>query len=223
MLIAVVAMSILHVVVLRWVNPTLTPLMVSRVIEAQREGTPFVLKRQWVSLDEISKEMPRAVIASEDNLFRKHRGFSMDAIENAIEERMEKGEWRHGGSTISQQTAKNVFTFGSTRSFVRKGVEAYYTCLIELIWGKRRIMEVYLNIAEMGDGIFGAEAAAKEFFHKPAAQLTRQEAALIAVCFPNPRKMHVDRPSSYVLKRRVKIVDLMGKIGYLGDLDAEMK
>jgi len=156
-------------------------------------------------------------MASEDNLFQVHSGFSERGIRQAVEEKLSNGEVRHGGSTISQQTAKNVFTSGR-RTYVRKAVEVYYTFLIEKIWGKRRIMEVYLNVIEMGDGVFGAEAAAQQFFHKPAEKLTRREAALIAACLPNPRKMHADKPSSYVQKRQGQISALIPKLGTI-DLD----
>lgn len=212
-----IAFSVLQVLIFKWAPVWRTPLMVRRQIEARQEGRQYSIHKQWVSLDDISHELPCAVIASEDNLFQVHNGFSERGIRQAIEEKLAKGEVRHGGSTISQQTAKNVFTSGR-RTFVRKAFEAYYTFLIEKIWGKRRIMEVYLNVIEMGDGVFGAEAASQQFFHHKAAGLTRREASLIAACLPNPRKMHADSPSAYVQKRQRQIAALIPKLGKI-DLD----
>jgi len=206
-------LSLLHVTALRFINPAITPLMLRRKTEARREGKTLTLRHQWVPLEEINPEMVRAVMASEDNLYLKHHGFSRGGIERAINEYKKKGKVRHGGSTISQQTAKNVFTMATSKSWLRKGVETYYTILIELIWGKRRIMEVYLNVAELGDGVFGVEAASLLYFHHPARSLSRSESALLAVCLPNPRKLHANRPSAYVRGRQSKIVVLMPKLG----------
>jgi len=205
-------LSPLHVLMLKWGPVEHTPLMTLRKIEAKQAGKSYEERKQWVYLDAISPEMVRAVIASEDNLFVKHNGFSETGIRRALDEYKQKGRVRHGGSTISQQTAKNVFTSGR-RNYVRKGFETWYTFLIERIWGKRRIMEVYLNVLEAGDGIYGVEAASQAFFRHPAKRLSRSESALIAVCLPNPRKMHPDRPSAYVRKRQEHIVNLMPKLG----------
>ena len=173
----------------------------------------FHTHKTWKSYENISPELARAVIASEDNLFDTHNGFDWQQINKAIEDHEQKGKRLRGASTISQQTAKNVFLF-PTRSFVRKGFEAYFTVLIETIWGKRRIMEVYLNVAEMGKGIYGAEAAAGQLFHKKAANLTRREACLIAACLPNPLKRNAGNPSQYVSKRASMIEALEAKLVY---------
>lgn len=173
---------------------------------------PYKTQVHWMDIENISPQLIRAVIASEDNLFASHNGFSERGIQNAIDEKRRYGYVRHGGSTISQQTAKNVFTFG-TRTYTRKAVETYYTFLIEHIWGKKRIMEVYLNVIETGDGIFGAEATARHYFEHSAKTLTQSEAATIAACLPNPLRLHIDRPSEYVLRRRSQIIVLMPKMG----------
>lgn len=210
--VAFLMLSVLHVVATKRGHISWTPLMTIRRIEAEQQDKVYKAHHQWVDFEQISPEMVRAVMASEDNLFLKHKGFSKRGIRQAIGEYRETGHVRHGGSTISQQTAKNVFTTGR-KNFFRKGMEVWYTFLIEHIWGKRRIMEVYLNVIEMGDGIYGVEAASQSYFHHSAARLNRKEAALIAVCLPNPRKMHVDRPSTYVRKRQQQIIVLMPKLG----------
>jgi monofunctional glycosyltransferase len=168
------------------------------------------IKKQWVSLDKISVPMQHAVIASEDQEFENHFGIDVDAIEKAL--KFNKNHKRKkGASTISQQVAKNVFLWQS-RNWVRKGLELYSTFLIELFWSKDRILEVYLNVAEMGDGIFGAEAAAQYFYKKPASKLTTFEAARIAACLPNPVRFPVNAPSDYVLKRQEWIMEQMRNI-----------
>lgn len=208
---ALILLSVLQVVMLKWIPVYVTPLMVKRSIE-NRHDDKFHTEHTWVPLEEISSSLGKVVIASEDNLFTEHHGFDINSIKQAVDDR-NKGKRKRGASTISQQTAKNVFTFG-TRGWFRKGVETYYTVLIETFWSKERIMEVYLNVAEMGPGIYGAEAAARHYFGKSARKLNRQEAALIAVCLPNPRKMHPDRPSSYVLRRQKAIIELSWKLSY---------
>lgn len=205
-------LSVLQVVVLKCVPVRLTPFMVRQQVIAYQEHRPVTIHQQWVPMEQISGEMVRAVMASEDNLFLQHHGFSERGIRQAIEERKKTGSVRHGGSTISQQTAKNVFTLGR-RSYVRKAVEAYYTVLIECIWGKKRIMEVYLNVVETAEGVYGVETISQEVFHHAAADLNRSEAARIAVCLPNPKKMKVKSPSPYVLKRQGQIEQLMPKLG----------
>jgi len=189
-----------------------SPLMVRRPIEAFIDGKPYIHRYEWVDYNQISPNLVRAVIASEDNLFPSHNGFSERGIRQAIAERVETGKVRHGGSTISQQTAKNVFTFGH-RTIFRKIRETWYTVLIETFWSKQRIMEVYLNVIEMGDGIYGAEAASTRYFHHSAKTLSRSESALIAVCLPNPRKYSVSRPGPYVRRRQTQILNLMPKLG----------
>lgn len=205
-----VLFSLAQVLVLRYIPVYYTPLMLRRQIE--HRGTAYSLQHRWVALDAISPQLVRAVIAGEDNLFLTHNGFSEEGIRNALREKKELGHIRHGGSTISQQTAKNLFTFGS-RTYTRKGIEAYYTFLIEHLWGKRRIMEVYLNSAEMGNGIFGAEAAAEAYFRHNALYIDAKEAALLAACLPNPNRLHADRPSAYVRQRQQQILLLMPKMG----------
>ncbi|MCR5004187.1 MAG: monofunctional biosynthetic peptidoglycan transglycosylase [Bacteroidales bacterium] len=204
-------LSIGWVLLLKVVPVYYTPLMLRRSIEFSDDEN-FHTKHKWVSLENISQDMCKAVISSEDNLFAKHNGFDVKAIEIAIDEHR-NGKRLRGASTISQQTAKNVFTFGSD-TWLRKGVEVYYTFLIEKLWGKERIMEVYLNVIECGKGIYGVEAASKEFFGKPARNLTRMESCLIAVCLPNPFKMHPDKPSKYVRKRQSAIYSLSYKVEY---------
>ena len=209
---AFVAVTVLWVLMLKWVPVWVTPLMVSRSIEYCNDDT-FRTQKKWRRYERISPEMAKAVIASEDNLFAEHNGFDWKEMKKAINDHKTKGKKLRGASTISQQTAKNVFLFPS-RSFVRKAFEAYFTLLIEWIWGKERILEVYLNVAEMGKGVYGAEAAARAFFDKNASELTRREASLITACLPNPIDRHADRPSQYVSKRAGQIRSLIPKIAY---------
>lgn len=209
---AFIAFTVAWVLMLKWVPVWVTPLMVSRSIE-YRNDEDFHTHKKWRRYEKISPEMAKAVIASEDNLFAEHHGFDWKEMKKAIKEHREKGKKLRGASTISQQTAKNVFLWPN-RSFVRKAFEAYFTVLIEWIWGKERILEVYLNVAEMGKGIYGAEAAAQEFFDKSASELTRREASLITACLPNPIERHADKPSQYVSKRAGQIRNLIPKIAY---------
>ena len=209
---AFIAITVLWVLILKWVPVLVTPLMVSRSIE-YRSDDDFRTHKKWRSYEKISPELAKAVIASEDNLFAEHNGFDWKEMRKAIDEHKKKGKKLRGASTISQQTAKNVFLF-PTRSFVRKAFEAYFTVLIEWIWGKERILEVYLNVAEMGKGIYGAEAAAQEIFGKSASELTRRESSLIAACLPNPIDRHAGKPSQYVSKRAGQIRTLIPKIAY---------
>lgn len=197
--------TIAAVVVYKWMPVYITPLMITRSIENDDE-----MQHKWVPIEEISENMALAVVSSEDNLFMSHSGFDFDQIQKAIEEAEKTGRQR-GASTISQQTAKNVFLWNG-RSWVRKGLEAYFTVLIELIWGKERIMEVYLNSIEMGPGIYGAEAVAQAHFSKSASKLTRREAALIAATLPNPLKYSSKNPSKYMRKRQRQITRLMGLV-----------
>lgn len=197
--------TIAAVVVYKWMPVYITPLMITRSIENDDE-----MQHRWVPIEEISENMALAVVSSEDNLFMSHSGFDFDQIQKAIEEAEKTGRQR-GASTISQQTAKNVFLWNG-RSWVRKGLEAYFTVLIELIWGKERIMEVYLNSIEMGPGIYGAEAVAQAHFGKSASKLTRREAALIAATLPNPLKYSSKNPSKYMRKRQRQITRLMGLV-----------
>ena len=200
------ASTILSVVVLRWVPVWFTPLMFIRLAQQSSDDKPWTLHHHWVSLEEISPSLPLAVMASEDARFLEHHGFDYKAIEEAAIRNMKHPERnKHGASTISQQTAKNVFLWPG-RSWVRKGLEVYFTTLIELMWSKQRIMEVYLNSIEMGDGIYGASAVAEYHFGTTADKLTRGQCALIAVSLPNPRRFNSANPSGYMLKRQKRIL-----------------
>lgn len=193
--------SILSVIFFRFFPVPITPYMIFNLpTQLFEENRKFRLKKDWVSIDEMSSYMPKAVVATEDQKFYNHWGFDIEAIQKAIKNN-EKGKKIKGGSTISQQTAKNVFLLHH-RSYIRKGLEAYFTVLIELFWSKERILEVYLNVIEFGDGIYGVQAASNYFFNKDAKDLSRNEAALLAVVLPNPIKYKVDKPSGYVLKRK---------------------
>jgi monofunctional glycosyltransferase len=198
-------------VIIDWFTPIyMTPLMIIRSIENISRGEMPKNSKTWVPIEEISPNMVQAVVASEDNLFLTHHGFSFDAMTKAFEHN-HNGKRIRGGSTISQQTAKNVFLFPQ-RSYVRKGLEAYFTVLIELVWSKKRIMEVYLNSIEMGEGVYGVEAASSEHFGVHASELSKSQAALIAACLPNPRRFDAGHPSSYIQRRKSQIVNLMGKL-----------
>lgn len=205
------ATSLISVLLFRFVPVPLTPLMIFRSFEQITSGEMPKLKHTWMPIESISPHLVRAVIASEDNLFVDHHGVDLEAIEKAIASN-KKGKRVLGGSTISQQTAKNVWLWQG-RSWIRKGLELYFTLLIELCWSKERIMEVYLNSIEMGNGIYGAEAVAQAHFGKSAAKLTMSEAATIAATLPNPRKFNSAKPSNYVIKRRGQIMNLMPKLG----------
>lgn len=208
---ALIALSVLWVLVLKWVPVWLTPLMISRSIE-YRSDDRFRTQKRWRRIEHISPELAKAVIASEDNRFFIHKGFDWEEIDNAIEEHRRGGR-RRGASTISQQTAKNVFLLPS-KTWVRKAFEAYFTVLIELIWGKERILEVYLNVAEMGLGIYGAEAAAKAHFGVTAAKLSRQQSCLLAACLPNPIARNASNPGPYTRSRASDISNLIPKLAF---------
>ena len=202
--------TILAVLIYKWCPVYVTPLMIIRCAQQVSHGEKLRLKHHWVPLDSMSIYMPVAVMASEDQRFLTHNGFDFIEINKTIEERRSGKRFR-GGSTISQQTAKNVFLWPKA-SWVRKGLEAYFTVLIEFIWGKERIMEVYLNSIEMGDGIYGAEAVAQQHFGRRAITLTRPNCALIAATLPNPLKFSSKEPSSYMLKRQTAIMNQMRHI-----------
>ncbi len=195
--------TILAVMAYRFLPVYITPLMVIRCFQQVGRGESLTMHHHWVSFDKISPHMPVAVMASEDQRFLKHHGFDFGAIENAALHNIDGGRV-HGGSTISQQTAKNVFLWPG-RSWIRKGFETYFTFLIELMWGKHRIMEVYLNSIEMGDGIYGVDAVAEYHFNKRAVNLFRNECALIAATLPNPIKFNSAYPSEYIRKRQFQI------------------
>lgn len=216
LMIAFFTVSIVWVVIDRFVPVYFTPLMFIRIAQSLSSGEMPKVSKQWVPIDEISPNMVQAVVSSEDNLFLYHHGFSFEDMYKAFEHN-QKGKRIHGGSTISQQTAKNVFLWPG-RSYVRKAIEAYFTVLIEFFWSKKRIMEVYLNVIETGNGMYGVEAAAMEYFGVHASQLTRNQAAAIAACLPNPRRFDAAHPSSYIRRRIAKISNIMTKIGPI-DLD----
>lgn len=193
-------LSIAMVVALKWLPVYVTPLVFFRTGEYALDGKWVKIQKDWVSLDQISPHLRKAVIASEDPKFLTHNGFDFEAIAKAIDANKRR-KVKMGASTISQQTAKNVFLYPS-RTFVRKGFEAYFTVLIENIWDKRRILEVYLNVIELGHGIYGAEAAAQYYFNKSARNLAQGEAQLFAAILPNPRRWNPKRPTNFVLRRR---------------------
>ena len=217
-----VAASVLAVYALRWINPFYTAFMAEAQLDAWANRDPnYVFRHSWVDLDRISPNLPLAVVASEDQKFPEHWGFDVEAIEKAYALNQHSHKVR-GASTISQQVAKNLFLW-SGRSYFRKGLEAYFTILIESLWPKRRILEVYLNVAEFGYGTYGAEAAAKRYFHKPAARLTRGDAAVLAAVLPNPERFSAAAPSHYVQQRREWILGQMQALGgpeMLGEIDA---
>lgn len=199
-------LSIFFPLIFRWINPPVTPLMVIRKIQYG-----YSIEKKWKPIEEISSNMYKAAIASEDNYFLGHNGFDVIAIDQAVQER-KHGTRKRGGSTISQQTAKNVFLWPKS-SWIRKGFETYYTFLIETFWSKERIMEVYLNVIEMGPGIYGAEAAAQHYFHCSAKHLSAHQAALITACYPAPLKRNPGRPSGYVSRQAGVIQGRMARYG----------
>jgi monofunctional biosynthetic peptidoglycan transglycosylase len=195
----------LYIIILKWVDPPITLTQLGSLF------TGHGLKRDYVNYDDISPNLKLAVISSEDQLFADHSGFDWKSIEKAMAYNKRKPNRVRGASTISQQTAKNVFLWQG-RGFIRKGLEVYFTFMIEKIWGKRRIMDVYLNVIEMGDGIFGAEKAAQIYFNKPAKNLTRREAAMIAACLPNPKVFSVKPPTRYIANRYPVIMRQMSTL-----------
>jgi monofunctional biosynthetic peptidoglycan transglycosylase len=205
--------TVLWVLFYRFVNPPITLLMIQRNMERSSDDKPFKMEKEWVDFEDISNNMKRAAVSAEDQLFLKHIGFDVKAIEKAFKTN-KKGKKIKGGSTISQQTAKNVFLWPG-RSWVRKGFEAYFTLLIEILWSKERILEVYLNVIEMGDGVYGAEAAAQEYFGKSCRKLTKSQSALIAACFPNPRRWTPRKPTKYIKHRQYLILKNMRRLGPL--------
>lgn len=206
-------LSVFFVVFFKFIPVPFTPLMMIRAIENKVGGKEVFFSHDWEPIENISVNLQKAVIASEDGSFLKHNGFDFVAMQKAYKSN-ERGRRIKGGSTISQQTAKNVFLWQG-RSYLRKGLEAYFTVLIEIIWGKERIMEVYLNSIEMGNGVYGAEAAAEHWYRKNATSLTPKQAAGIAAILPNPRKYAATSSSSYINRRKAKIVRVMRTVGKL--------
>lgn len=210
-------LTIAFTLLYRWVPVPITPLMVIRCIQQKTEGKELTLKHHWVSLDEISPKLQLAVVCSEDQNYLIHNGFDWLAIQKAMKAN-DRGKRLRGGSTISQQTAKNVFLWPG-RSYVRKAFEAYFTLLIELFWSKERIMEVYLNSIEMGKGVYGAEAAAQYWFKKKAKDLSKDESAAITAVLPNPLKYVANPPSAYISGRKAWIKTQMSFWGNQLDYD----
>lgn len=202
-----------YIILLKWINPPITITQLVSWISGHG------LKRDYVGNNSISYNAKLAVIASEDQLFTDHNGFDWKSIQKAMKYNERKPGRVRGASTISQQVAKNVFLWQG-RSWIRKGLETYFTFMIELIWGKKRILQMYLNVSEMGTGIFGIERAANIYFNKPARNLTRQEAALIASCLPNPKRYKVKPTSNYVAVRSRKIMQQMSFLQPDPDLQA---
>jgi len=204
--------SIFSVLLLKWLNPPTTSIMIQRKVEALISWNDRqMIAYEWFSYDDISKQMAIAVIAAEDQNFPFHFGFDFEQIEKAIEQ-SNRGRKLRGASTITQQVAKNLFLWEG-RSFIRKGFEAYFTVLIELLWSKERILEVYLNVIETGDMIFGVGAASQIYFKKLPAKLTRSQAALITATIPNPKRFSAKRPSGYILRRQSWILGQMSSLG----------
>jgi monofunctional biosynthetic peptidoglycan transglycosylase len=204
-------LSIFMVILYRFVPPPITPLMMIRCYQQKKAGKDLKLKKEWVSLDNIAPDLQLALVAGEDNNFLTHNGFDFEAIKKAMEYNKEHPKETHGASTISQQTAKNVFLWDG-RTYLRKGLEVYFTFLIETFWSKKRIMEVYLNEIEMGDGIYGAEAASQAYYKKPAKNLSRGEAASICAIVPSPRYWSPVNPNGSVLMRKEAILWNMNNI-----------
>jgi monofunctional biosynthetic peptidoglycan transglycosylase len=218
LLVSWLALSWLVVLVLRFVPPWTSAVMMERRTGAWLHGEhDFRLRQHWVPWSQVSPYVPLAMVAGEDQKFPFHHGFDLDSIQDALDD-ADEGKRLRGASTISQQTAKNLFLWNG-RSFVRKGLEAYFTVLIELSWPKRRILEVYMNIAELGDGIYGVGAASEAYFHVPPARLGPGQAARLAAVLPSPRRLHADRPSAYVQRRTQWIERQMQQLGGPGYLD----
>lgn len=206
--------SIISTLLFRFIPVPVTPLMLIRCVEQITSGEAPKINKSWVSIKSMSPNLVLAVISSEDQKFSEHFGFDFEAIEKVAkqnEKLQKKGKPIKGASTISQQCAKNVFLFPQ-RSYLRKGLEVYFTFLIELFWSKKRIMEVYLNVIEMGDGIYGAQAASTYFFNKDASKLSAAEAATLAAVLPNPRKWNAGKPTAYIIKRKNWILNQMSHL-----------
>jgi monofunctional glycosyltransferase len=195
----------------RFVRPPVSALMIEQRIDSWTTGQKYSAQYQWVDFDRIAPPMASAVIASEDQNFLHHRGFDWGAIQRAIDHD-ENSDRLRGASTLTQQTAKNLFLWPG-RTWVRKALEAYFTVLLETCWDKRRILETYLNIAEFGDGVYGVEAASQRYFHKPAARLTSEDAAVLAAVLPNPHRLKANAPSRYVRQRQDWILQQMRQLG----------
>lgn len=211
--------TILIVFSMRWINPVTSSIMIQRQISSLFDGEFELINYHWVDYNDVSTFMPIAIVAAEDQNFPKHFGFDFKQIEKALKEN-KRGRRVRGASTITQQVAKNLFLWEG-KSFVRKGVEAYFTLLIELLWDKQRILEVHMNIAEMGDKIFGVGTASVAYFKKPASKLTIAQAALLAAVLPNPKRYSAIKPSGYVRGRQnwiIRQINSLGGADYLKDM-----
>ena len=211
-LLTAVVLTIVPVVCSRWVPPPTSAYMLERRVADFWRGKPQrVIRYRWIGWESISPQMRLAVVAAEDQKFPHHWGFDFDSIADAMQHEGPRGRLR-GASTITQQAARNLFLWPG-RSYIRKGLEAYFTVLLELLWSKRRILEVYLNVAEFGDGAYGVRAAAQTFFGKRPSELQAQDAALLAAVLPNPARLHVRNPSTYVRERAAWIEEQMAQLG----------
>lgn len=216
---AFIISTVLVVLLFKWVNPASTAFISLKSSEPGLLLNNQIPRQKWVSIDKISRNMPLAIIASEDQLFFDHFGFDFEQIEKAMKSNAKRKRQR-GASTISQQVAKNMFLFPG-KSLFRKGMEAYFTLLIELIWGKKRILEVYMNIAEMGEDVYGVEAASRLYFNKNASAISPGEAALLTAILPSPVKRSVLRPSAYLQGRKETILmqmELIGGVNYIKEM-----
>lgn len=200
------AAQLIYIILLKWIDPPITITQLTSVVQG------YGLSRDYVKFEAISSNATLAIIAAEDQLFADHNGFDVKSIKKALDTNNKKKAKIRGASTISQQTAKNVFLW-QDRTWIRKGMEVYFTFMIETIWGKKRILEVYLNVAEMGKGVFGIEAAAQHYFRKPAIKLIKSESAKIAACLPNPKIYIVNPPSPYINKRYPWVLTQMNNLG----------
>ena len=208
-----VGISLFMVILYRFVNPPITWLMITRGFERKSDGKDWKIDKKWIDFDNIADPMKRAAVAAEDATFLENHGFDFKAMERALDKNQHSKKLI-GGSTITQQTAKNVFLWPG-RSYVRKAFEAWFTLLIDIFWSKQRVMEVYLNVIEMGDGIYGVEAASQTYFHKSAADLNKTQAALIAACWPNPLKWSPANPDDHIMHKKYLIIKNMRRMGPL--------
>lgn len=208
-----IGITVFWVISLRFINPPVTFLMFQRGVERKIDGKEWKIEKDWIDFEDLSDNLKKAAIAGEDVNFLRHWGFDFKAMENAFEKN-QNSKRVIGGSTISQQTAKNVFLWPG-RSYIRKAFEVYFTGLIELLWNKERILEVYLNVIETGDGLYGAEAASRNYFHKSAVSMTKQQAALLVAVFPNPRRWSPAKPTSYIYRKQNLILRNMRRLGKL--------
>ena len=213
-------LSVAVTILFRFAAPPASALMIERRIDSLRSEREYSSHYQWVDFDRIAPSMAVAVVAAEDQNFSSHHGFDWDAIQRAMDYD-ENGNRLRGASTLTQQTAKNLFLWPD-RNWLRKGFEAYFTVLLEALWGKRRILETYLNIVEFGEGIYGVEAASQRYFHKSAVRLTPEDAALLAAVLPNPHRLKANAPTAYVRERQQWILRQMRQLGGVSFVQREL-